>query len=409
MKQDLDALMQAADLEGLLITGPAAHNPPMRYFTGNVHIGAGDLIKKRGVAPILFCNPMEREEAARTGLQTKNLAAYNLNDLIQQAGGDRAKGAALRYQAMLADCGLASGRIALYGHVNLGPAFAIFNALAELMPGIELVGETGEGVIATAMETKDETEVGRIRRMGVITAEVVGRTRAFLQSHKAKDGLLVKTDGNPLTIADVKARINVWANELGVENPHGTIFAIGRDAGVPHSVGAPDDVLELGRTIVFDIFLQEPGGGYHYDFTRTWCLGHAPQAEQALYDQVKTVFDDLMDGIEANAPLKGLQDRTCELFEGMGHETIRHNPLIEEGYVHGISHGLGINIHELPSYHNKDASLRPGVVVTIEPGLYYPSKGMGVRIEDTVYVHPHGEIEILADFPHDLVIPIETI
>ena len=81
--------------------------------------------------------------------------------------------------------------------------------------------------------------------------------------------------------------------------------------------------------------------------------------------------------------------------------------LSEEGYLHGIGHGLGINIHELPSYRNPAAALRPGVVVTIEPGLYYPSRDMGVRIEDTVYVHPDGEIEVLAEFPHDLVIPIE--
>jgi Xaa-Pro aminopeptidase len=47
-------------------------------------------------------------------------------------------------------------------------------------------------------------------------------------------------------------------------------------------------------------------------------------------------------------------------------------------------------------------------VVTIEPGLYYPGLGRGVRIEDTVYVRPDGEIEVMAEFPHDLVIPIEN-
>jgi Xaa-Pro aminopeptidase len=244
--------------------------------------------------------------------------------------------------------------------------------------------------------------------MGQVTVEVVGRTQTFLQSHKAKDEVLVKNDGTPLTIGDVKSKINLWAAELGVENPHGTIFAIGHDAGVPHSVGNPDDVMALGQTIVYDIFLQEPGGGYHYDFTRTWCLGYAPEPEQQLYDQVLDVFNDLMQGLEANAPFHLLHERTCDLFEAMGHATTRQDPLIEEGYVHGIGHGLGVNIHELPFSRDKNATLRPGVVVTIEPGLYYPGLGRGVRIEDTVYVRPDGEIEVMAEFPHDLVIPIEN-
>jgi Xaa-Pro aminopeptidase len=50
--------------------------------------------------------------------------------------------------------------------------------------------------------------------------------------------------------------------------------------------------------------------------------------------------------------------------------------------------------------------LDAGVVVTIEPGLYYPERGMGVRLEDTVYARPDGVFEILADYPLDLVIPL---
>jgi Xaa-Pro aminopeptidase len=51
--------------------------------------------------------------------------------------------------------------------------------------------------------------------------------------------------------------------------------------------------------------------------------------------------------------------------------------------------------------------LAPGTVVTIEPGLYYPSRGFGVRIEDTWYVTADGQFENLTSFPKDLVIPLE--
>lgn len=408
MKSDLDALMEKHNLDALLVIGAATHNPMMHYFTGDVHMGDGALIKVRGKQPVLFYNPMERDEAARTGLDTRNLIEYNLPALTKEHGGDAAKGLAARYARMLADCGLEQGRVALFGKVEIGAPFVVFNTLMALAPQYELVGQTGRSVLAEAMETKDEAEAERMRRMGRITAEVVGRVQAYLQSHKAKDGVLVKADGTPVTVGDVKTLINASALELGVENPHGTIFAIGRDAGVPHSTGNPDDALELGKTIVFDIFLQEPGGGYHYDFTRTWSLGYATPEAQKLYDDVKTVFDDLMGGLEANAPFSLLQERTCDLFEAQGHPTIRQDPAVQEGYVHSVGHGLGLNIHEQPFSRDASVTLRPGVVVTIEPGLYYPNKGMGVRIEDTVYVRPNGEIEVLADFPHDLVIPIQN-
>jgi Xaa-Pro aminopeptidase len=406
MKKDIDAIMEKHDLDAILVTGAAKHNPAMHYFTGNVHVDHADLIKKRGAEPVLFYNPMEREEAAKTGMETRNLAEYHFNKLLKEADGDQARAYAMRYKKMLEDAGVTTGRMAIYGLGDAGEIFAKFSALQKEMPEVEIVGQLDSSVILEAMETKDEEEVARLRRMGQITAEVVDNTAKFLRSHKVKDNVLVKADGKPLTIGDVKKKINLWALERGVENPHGVIFAIGHDAGVPHSMGAPEDVLELGKTIVYDIFLQEPGGGYHADFTRTWCLGYAPEAEQKLYDEVRTVFDDLMGGLEANAPFNALHLRTCDLFEEMGHATSRTNPLTQEGYVHGLGHGLGLNIHEQPFSRQKEATLKPGVVVTIEPGLYYPDKDMGCRIEDTIYVHDDGEIEILADYPYDLVLEV---
>lgn len=409
MKQDLDTLMEQAGLDALLVSGSAAHNPAMFYFTGNVHIGSADLIIQRGQEPVLFCYPMEREEAARTGLKTRNIAEYNMMELLKQTGGDPVQAMALRYQKMFTDMGLTAGRVSIYGLLDAAQSFAVFNALQELMPEIEIVGEVKNPVLSLARETKDSDELEHTRKMGAVTVEVVSKTAEFLQSHKAKDGVLVKADGQPLTIGEVKRKINLWAIESGVENPHGVIFAIGRDAGIPHSTGNPDDVLALGKTIVFDIFLQEPGGGYHFDFTRTWCLGYAPEKVQHLYDDVRAVFDQLMQEVEANMHFKILQDRTCELFEEQGHKTTRQDPLIQEGYVHSIGHGIGLDIHELPFSRPPEAVLRPGVIVTIEPGLYYPSQGMGCRLEDTVCVHSDGAIELMAEYPLDLVLPIENV
>jgi Xaa-Pro aminopeptidase len=262
-----------------------------------------------------------------------------------------------------------------------------------------------------AMETKDETEVEHIRKMGRVTTEVVRRAAEYLTSREVRaDEVLLKEDGTPLTIGEVKARINLWIAELGAENPEGTIFAIGRDAGVPHSAGNPDDLLRLGQTIVFDIYPCEAGSGYFYDFTRTWSLGYATPAAQKLYDEVKAVYDRLRDEFDLNAPFKDYQRLTCELFEKNGHQTLLNTPTPVEGYVHSLGHGVGLNIHERPwsgLTATDDNILKPGVVFTSEPGVYYPEKGMGVRIEDTYSVRPDGTMEILAEYPYDFVLKMK--
>lgn len=203
----------------------------------------------------------------------------------------------------------------------------------------------------------------------------------------------------------------MWLVERGAADVEGTIFAIGKDAGVPHSIGTPEDLMRLGQTIVFDIFPAEAGGGYFYDFTRTWSLGYAKPEAQKLYDEVKGVYEKVIDNLDLNVAFKEYQTLVCDEFNKNGHKTPMHSDgVLENGYVHSLGHGLGLNVHERPfSRHTTpdDNILKPGVVVTIEPGLYYPEKGMGVRIEDSYWVRPDGKMELLADYPYDFVLPMK--
>jgi Xaa-Pro aminopeptidase len=410
MKSDLDSLMQARNLDAILITGPAQNNPYMVYMTGGAHLTNADLIKKCGEPPVLFFNPMERDEAAKTGLATKNLADYRFNDLLNQAGGDFKEAVVLRYREMLSGLSITSGKMAVYGKMDAGGAFSVFSSLQRLLPDLTLVGEFNNSLLMEAMATKDETEVDRIRQMGKLTTAVVSQVADYLTSQSVENDVLVDQDRKPITIGDVKKRINLWLAERGAENPEGTIFAIGRDAGIPHSSGNHTDLLRLGQTIVFDIFPCEAGGGYHYDFTRTWCLGYAPDDALKLYEDVLFAYKTVMGEIKAGGFCPDYQKMTCDLFEAQGHPTIQSDPQTEHGYVHGLGHGLGLHVHERPWF-GKNATaadiLAPGVVTTIEPGLYYPERGLGVRLEDTVWVRPDGEIEVLADYPLDLVLKIK--
>ncbi len=411
MKSDLDAHMQTKNLDAILVIGDATHNPPMYYLTGGGHVSGATLIKKRGSEPVLYCNDMEREEAAKSGLKVIPYSTYNFDSLLKEAQGDMALASAIRYKRMFTDQGM-HGRVGIYGNTDLGSAFAIFAHLQKLMPEFELVGETRDNsLFMYTMETKDEAEVARIRKMGKVTTTVVGRVAEYLTSREVrKDEVLLKEDGSPLTVADVKSRINLWLAELGAENPEGTIFAIGRDAGIPHSAGTPTDLLRLGQTIVFDIYPCEAGGGYFYDFTRTWSLGYATPEAQKLYNEVKAVFDKVQENLDLNAPFKDYQRLVCEEFEKTGHTTPLNTQAPMEGYVHSLGHGVGLNIHERPwsgLTAADDNILKPGVVITSEPGLYYPEKGMGVRIEDTILVRPDGTMEILAEYPYDFVLEMK--
>jgi len=401
VKSDLDALMKERNLDALMIFGNAAHNPLMYYFVGGSHVNQALLFKKQNEPAVLFCGAMERDEAAKSGLKVMPVGKGVFEEFRDVA--------TLIFEANK----IALGRVALYGTMDVGTTIVLLNVLRSVAPEVEFVGEwKNSSLLLYAMETKDDVEVAHIRQMGAVTTKVVGMVHDLLTSSDVReDEILLKEDGSPLTIGDVKGKISLWLAEHGAVDSEGLIFAIGRDAGVPHSAGNPDEPISLGKTIVFDIFPNGKGGGYFYDFTRTWSLGYANPEAQAMYDQVHEIYDKLIENLDLNADFRAYQKMTCEYFESKGHKTpMNTEGVLEEGYVHSLGHGVGLNIHERPlSRHTAadDNVLKSGVVVTIEPGLYYPEKGMGFRIEDTYWVRPDGQFERLAEYPYDFVLPMK--
>ena len=127
MKTDINRIMREKDYSAILITGPAQHNPAMVYLTGGGHMTNADLIIPRDGEAVLFYNPMERDEAAATGLRTKNLVDFNWKELLKLADGDPTKAVALRYKKMLTEQGITTGRIAIFGKVDAGSSYSIFS------------------------------------------------------------------------------------------------------------------------------------------------------------------------------------------------------------------------------------------------------------------------------------------
>jgi len=413
VKSELDTLMTERNIDALIVTGSSRANPILYYLVNGANVGeVTTVIKKRGEPPVIFANSMEREEAAKSGLQVVDRNAFDPMRLLNEEKGDQLRAKARLVGAMLDSLNVKGGRVAVYGREEQGAALALWSEAMKMNPAIEIVGEFADTIFDRARQTKDAGEVARIRSVAERTLQVVDQTWNFLASHRAKDEVLVKEDGSPLTVGDVKKKIRQWSMELNIEHPDDFIFAIGRDAGVPHSRGEDKDVIALGKTIIFDIFPAEAGGGYFFDFTRTWCVGYAPPEVQKVYNDVLEVFNVATDSMQMNAPCARYAAMTNDFFESRGYVTLRKDSKTTEGYVHSLGHGVGLDVHESPSlrdYEGNKDTLKPGVVITVEPGLYYPDKGFGVRIEDYLWVNPKtGIVETIGEFKKDLVIPLKA-
>jgi len=415
MKQDLDALMSQRDLDAAVVTGSVYNNPSMYYMTNGARLSGGILVKRRGQEPVLLHSPIERDEAAKSGLATIDIAEFDYAALRRASESDLE--ASVKFYRKIFDRLELAGRVAFYGKVEQGASFALLTALDQALDGVTIVGEYENDLFDAARATKDPAEVTRLRRVGQATGAVMREMIDFMRGHavarRSHDGaeveLLVKSDGTPLTVGDVKrfGWSRLLANEL--EDPEGMIFAIGRDAGVPHSHGEAEDPICLGRSIVFDFYPREMGGGYFHDMTRTFCLGYAPPEVQKVYDDVYACFEQVVAALEPDAPTRRYEALTCDIFEAQGHNTHRKDHSVQEGYVHWLGHGVGLKLHERPGFGLSPANqdtLRPGSVITIEPGLYYPSQGFGVRIEDTIYLDEGGEFHSLTEFEKKLVVEL---
>ncbi len=405
MKQDLDHLMEERGLDAAVITGGMYGNPAMYYMVNGADVSGGYVIKKRDETPVLIHSPIERQGAADSGLVTVKMNKYDYVGILRETG-DRLTAAVELYRRIFADLGV-SGKVGFYGNGDLGRAWRMLDALDAQLDDIEVYGDFDVTLIDDARATKDADEAERLREIGRRTCEIVGHTVEFLKSHQVKDEVLVQTDGTPLTVGRVHKEINRFIAEQRLEDPEGFIFAIGGDAGIPHSRGRAEDIITLGKTIVYDIYPCEAGGGYFFDMTRTFCLGYAPPEVEKAYQDVYDCVEKLIAAYAVGAEARSYQQMTCEFFESRGYATVASDPKTEEGYVHSIGHGLGLAVHEEPFFSDVPANtslLRPGHVFTVEPGLYYPERGYGIRIEDVIWIAPDGAVHNLTDFSKELVI-----
>jgi Xaa-Pro aminopeptidase len=176
---------------------------------------------------------------------------------------------------------------------------------------------------------------------------------------------------------------------------HGAQTAVGHEPG--HGAIAP------GEPIVCDFYPQDPESGCYADVTRTFCLGEPPDELVEYHRLCREALDRALAAIRPGVTGSEPFGVVCDLFAEHGMKTqLTKEPgeVLEEGFFHGLGHGLGLDVHESPYLGRNGEPIVEGDVLAVEPGLYRKGFG-GVRLEDDVLVTSDG-VESLTDYPYDL-------
>jgi len=245
----------------------------------------------------------------------------------------------------------------------------------------------------TPLEIREIQEAQRSAEAGVAAAIQV------LRDSKIRRDKTLWWNDRKLTSQILKQQIAIAVLGHGCVASR-TIVACGEQGVDPHQEGSGP--LKAHQPIIIDVFPRSQRSGYWGDITRTVVKGRASdrlQAQyQAVFDAQQLALREIRPGVSGHA----IHQIVAGYFKDQGFVTgtIRGRM---QGFFHGTGHGVGLEIHEAPRLSGKgDDSLRPGHVVTVEPGLYYAGTG-GVRIEDLVVVTPTG-VRNLTHFPKYLEI-----
>ncbi len=248
---------------------------------------------------------------------------------------------------------------------------------------------------------KTEEEIRNVEEAQRATEESCRHAvEALTEAEVSSDGTLVWR-GEALTSEILRSEIDIHLLRDGYIAVN-TIAAGGTQAADPHERGSGP--LKAGETIILDIFPSSAKTRYYADMTRTFVKGDPSVEVRKMYDAVLEAQNVALAMVGAGVNGKDVHEKVSSVLHEAGYKTLLHDqeegkPLTE-GFFHGTGHGVGLELHEGPSMGTQDVELKPGDVVTVEPGVYDPRLG-GVRIEDLVVV-TEGGCRNLTEFPKDL-------
>jgi Xaa-Pro aminopeptidase len=255
--------------------------------------------------------------------------------------------------------------------------YAQHQAFVDVLADIELVPT--HGLVEELRAVKDESELAIIRQAARIADDAFAHICNSLRPG--------------LTEREVAMELEMFMRKAGAKSSSfDIIVASGKRSSLPHGV-ASDKILESGDfvTLDFGAYYQ----GYCSDLTRTVVLGKPSDKQREIYEIVLEAQGHALANIKPGMTGAEADRLARDIIEAKGYG---------QYFGHGLGHGLGLVVHETPSlsFRGEHHVLKPGNVVTVEPGIYLPDFG-GVRIEDDIVLTESGN-EVLTRSPKELLI-----
>lgn len=345
-------LMREGGLTGFLMKSPAN----LFYFTG--YMGPGILAIPLEGVPSLFVRPMDYELAEQSVSGNIEVNRLEKTSTIRE----------------LVDVLPESMKIRLgFDELSADEYFKIKDLVGgSILPASEHIWKL--------RMIKDSEEIEKIRRSCEITSRCME-----LAAELFEEGIME---------SDIKAEVIREMFKLGAEKAaFEIIVASGPRSSLPHC-GPGDRAMKKGDVVIVDLGVVYRG--YCSDMTRTFYIGSRPDEE------VLKIYEIVM-----SAKILAQKELTIGMTASILYEKV-YREIDSRGYgdlfLHGLGHGVGIEIHEPPSLSPTGSEiLEENMVLTIEPGIYLPRK-FGIRIEDTVLVKRDG-VEVLTSAPYELASP----
>lgn len=252
--------------------------------------------------------------------------------------------------------------------------------------GIDVEPVHGDFFPQRAEKTPDE--IRKIRHAMKVTQNAMVSVRDMIESASVNThGMLVRKNGDLLTSEFVRREVEAEFKRQSYTADR-TIIAGGIQGSAPHCIG--EGPLPAGKPIVCDIFPRSDETGYWGDMTRTFCKGKAAPVVVRAYESVRRASEKALAMLKAGIVGADVHVCAARSMESDGFTAHKNANGIPCGFIHGLGHGVGLDIHEQPRLapSNKHP-LECNSVVSVEPGLYDPDWG-GIRLEDLVLVTKDG-------------------
>lgn len=360
--------------ETLLIVADSERDANMLYAVG-LFVPDPFIYLNFGGRPVIVMSDLEIDRARKQAPQCRVLSLSAYQRKLRAAGTNKAS---LPHVVRLLLHEKRIRRVLVPDNFPLGLARDLkklgikLKPQAGFFPGREIKSADEVKKISAALAM---AEVGMAEGMEVLRRAKIARDRKLIHH------------GVPLTSERLRAVIDcaiLQANGLAAN----TIVAGGRQGCDPHERG--QGPLRAHEPIIIDIFPRSQKTGYFGDITRTVVRGHASEGVRKLYATVLQGQKIAFEKVRARVKTAEVHKAVQQFFIQQGYKTGRRDGRME-GFFHGTGHGLGLEIHEAPRVGaTSTEKLRPGHVITVEPGLYYPELGGGVRLEDVALVTLNG-------------------